>query len=131
MSDIPYPHQVNIWRRSTATGEDQWGRDIPGAPVLVDTVPAWVQALDQQERTDLTEAGAVRLDCLIFMDPPAVGLAESDAIETVAGGGQIDDVWHRISRIEAPDGTGDHFEIYTVVVKDVEQALVEPATVSS
>ncbi len=133
MSDIPYPHRVNIWRRTDpgTPVEDAYGRDLPGAPTIVATVPAWIQALSQREATDLLEGGAVKLEYTVFMDPPSVGLAESDALETVEGGGQVAGVFHRIESIEDPDGTGDHFEIYTCHVKGVEAALVAPAVASS
>lgn len=124
MSTIRYRHSVNVWRRTASSSDDTYGRPIPGTAEVVATVPAWVQALSQQERTDLSEGGAVRLDCLIFVDPPSVGLSEADALETVAGGGQAGGDFHYIDSIEDPDGTGSHLEVYTRLVKDVEAALV-------
>lgn len=133
MSDITYPHRVRIWRRTDpgVPVEDTWGRDTLGAPTIVATVGAWIQALSQREATDLTEGGAVKLEYTIFMDIPSVGLAESDALQTIEGGGQPEGEWHRIEAIENPDGQTDHLEIYTCRVKSVEDALVAAQPVSS
>lgn len=130
---IAYPHQVRVWRNAESDGsvEDAYGRTVPGAPAIVATVPAWIQHATEQEATRLDEAGAVRTAYLVFMPVPSVGLSQSDALETLAGGGQIDGVVHQIDAIEDPDGTGHHLEVLTTVVRSVEEALQAPAAVSS
>lgn len=128
MSEIDYPHRVEVWRVSEADPvvQDEWGRDVLGPPVVVATVGCWIQSLSQQEQARLTDAGAVRSDHLIFMDPPAAGLSEGDALRTLSGGGQTDGVVHQINGIDDPDGTGHHFEISTVVVRSIEDILLAP-----
>lgn len=117
MSNIPYPHSVTIIRPSGSASEDEMGRPVHDESEHA-TVAAWVQIKSAREQSQLTMSGGPTIaDHTVFME--ASDITASDYLVTIAGGGQIDGVVHRIVGIRDPDGTGDHLELDTRVVREV------------
>lgn len=126
MSDIPYPHKVEIWRTVDGSGGgsdtnlDDWGNprlDPEDTLLVADDVPCWVQEKRAQERLELaslSEAGDLAATHTIFMEVRA--FEPTDFLLTKAGGGQVGGERHRIMYPGNPDGGTDHLEVDTLLV---------------
>ena len=110
--NVPYPHLVDILRAGDTGVQDGYGRPLLSdfVPVARD-VPAWVQEIGTEEQQLLSQAGAVKVTHQIFMDP--CDISEADMIAWVNLRGQA----YRLEVVDVgdPDGTGDHFEITTIL----------------
>jgi hypothetical protein len=110
MSNIPYPHRVDILRSFDTGLQDGYGRPlIEWLPVVVD-VPSWVQELSTEEQQLLSQAGAVKVTHRVFMDPDDVSEADLLAWTDTRGNA----VRFELVDVKDPDGTGDHLEIIAV-----------------
>lgn len=132
MSDIPYPHEAEVWRTADASGGgsltdlDSWGNpklDPEDTAALLDdsgevvVLPCWVQELGLRQRAEaqsLAEAGDEGASHTVFCDP--FDFHPTDYLVTRAGGGQIGGERHRVIHITNPDGGEDHLELLTELV---------------
>ncbi len=119
MSDIPYPHRADV--RAAPAGDgltlDAWGNAVSGEPATVDTIDCWVQSKTLQQRAEaasLAETGDDPATHTVFCEPRV--FAPNEYLVTLAGGGQMAGVRHRVTDIRNPDGGLDHLELDTLVV---------------
>jgi hypothetical protein len=114
VSDIPYPHSVEVHRRvEDPDDEDAYGNAVVSSE-LVGEFPAWVQEKSARAKELWSRMGPEVSTHTVFMESRV--FAPGDFLVTIPGGGQIGSEEHRILGARDPDGTGDHLEVDTVLV---------------
>lgn len=113
-SGIPFPHRVDVVRRSIGGTEDDHGNPKLGAEATVDTLYAWVQEKTSKQQADWSQLSGEISTHTIFLDP--YNLLPGDVLVTLAGGGQVAGEYHRVLGSRNPDGGTDHIEVDTLRV---------------
>lgn len=119
MSDIPYPHSVEIRRPLyDPVLEDDEGRPLYNGETTT-VVRAWVQEKTAVQQANFAAAGAEVSTHTVFMEHRLWSVGEY--IVTVPGGG-IEAQRHRVVGARNPAGIADHDEVDTVLVGPVESS---------